>query len=72
MLPFLETTLLQRTNAMNQKYPVKLSETERTQLKQLISSGTAPARKLRRAQILLKSDSSTEGANWNYQVIDCV
>ena len=51
---------------MNQKYPVKLSETERSQLKQLVSSGTAPARKLRRAQILLKSDSSTNGANWNY------
>ena len=54
---------------MYQKYPVKLSEAERTQLKQLISSGTAPARKLRRAQILLKSDSSAEGANWNYQAI---
>jgi transposase len=54
---------------MNQKYRVKLSEAERSQLKQLISSGTAPARKLRRAQILLKSDSSTDGANWNYQAI---
>lgn len=54
---------------MNQKYLVKLSENERTQLKKLISSGTAPARKLRRAQILLKSDSSTDGANWNYQAI---
>ena len=54
---------------MNQKYPVKLSENERSQLKQLVSSGTAPARKLRRAQILLKSDSSTDGPNWNYQAI---
>ena len=63
MLPFMETTHLQRTNTMNQKYPVKLSEAERSQLRQLISSGTAPARKLRRAQILLKSDGSTEGAN---------
>jgi hypothetical protein len=54
---------------MNQKYRVKLSEAERSQLKQLITSGTAPARKLRRAQILLKSDSSTDGANWNYQAI---
>jgi len=54
---------------MNQKYPVKLSEAERSQLRQLISSGTAPARKLCRAQILLKSDSSTDGANWNYQAI---
>jgi len=54
---------------MNQKYPVKLSESERSQLKQLVSSGTAAARKLRRAQILLKSDSSKGGANWDYRAI---
>jgi len=54
---------------LNQKYLVKLSESERSQLKQLVSSGTAPARELRRAKILLKSDSSTDGANWNYQAI---
>jgi transposase len=54
---------------MNQKYVVKLNETERYQLKQLISSGTAPARKLRRAHILLKSDSSETGPNWSYQAI---
>lgn len=54
---------------MNQKYVVKLAETERYQLKQLISSGTVPARKLRRAHILLKSDSSEDGSNWSYQAI---
>ena len=54
---------------MNQKYPVKLNETERYQLKQLVSSGTAPARKLRRAQILLKSDCSEGGPNWSYKAI---
>ncbi|MCX6054350.1 MAG: helix-turn-helix domain-containing protein [Chloroflexi bacterium] len=54
---------------MNQKYPVKLSDTERSELKQLVFSGTAPARKLRRAQILLKSDSSKDGPNWKYQAI---
>lgn len=54
---------------MNQKYVVKLNETERYQLKQLIASGTAPARKLRRAHILLKSDSSEAGPNWSYQAI---
>jgi hypothetical protein len=54
---------------MNQKYPVKLNETERYQLKQLVSSGTARARKVRRAQILLKSDSSESGPNWPYQAI---
>lgn len=54
---------------MNQKYAVKFTETERYQLKQLISSGTAPARQLRRAHILLKSDSSEGGPNWSYQAI---
>src|SRR5512145_1077054 len=54
---------------MNQKYPVKLSEAERYQLKQLLSSGTINARKMRRAQILLKSDSSQGGPNWSYQAI---
>lgn len=54
---------------MNQKYVVQLTETERYQLKQLISSGTAPVRKVRRAHILLKSDSSAGGPNWSYQAI---
>ena len=54
---------------MSQKYVVKLNETERYQLKQLISTGTAPARKLRRAHILLKSDSSEAGPNRSYQAI---
>jgi hypothetical protein len=54
---------------MYQKYLVKLTEDERYQLKQLISSGTAPARQIRRAQILLKSDCSPEGPNWTYEAI---
>ncbi|MCX6054402.1 MAG: hypothetical protein NTZ74_05715, partial [Chloroflexi bacterium] len=33
LAPFMETIIRQRTNPMNQKYPVKLSETERSQLK---------------------------------------
>ena len=54
---------------MYQKYQVKLTEDERYQLKQLISSGTAPARQIRRAHILLKSDCSPEGPNWTYEAI---
>ncbi len=54
---------------MNQKYHVILTEPERYQLKHLVSSGTAPARQLRRAQILLKSDSSVGAPNWSYQAI---
>lgn len=54
---------------MYQKYQVKLTEIERYQLKQLVSTGTAPARQIRRAQILLKSDCSPEGPNWTYEAI---
>ena len=54
---------------MKQKYFVKLTETERSQLKEMISSGEASARQIRRAYILLKSDCSDEGPNWNYRAI---
>jgi DNA-binding transcriptional ArsR family regulator len=50
---------------MKKKYPVILSETEREELKSLIAAGTAPARKLTHARILLKADQkSAEGAAW--------
>ena len=51
---------------MNQKYVVKLSEQERKRLEKLTSSGTAPARTLTRAHILLKSDSGPGGPSWTY------
>jgi hypothetical protein len=54
---------------MYKKYFVTLTSEERSYLKKLISSGSAPARKLRRARILLKSDCSEEGPNWTYQAI---
>jgi len=54
---------------MYQKYFVKLTAEERTDLEKLVSCGTAPARKLRRARILLKSDSSTGGPNWSCEAI---
>jgi transposase len=41
---------------MRKKYIVQLTEEEREYLHKLISSGTAPARKLNRARILLKAD----------------
>src|SRR5215218_1665427 len=41
---------------MKKKYLVELSEQERVYLHKLISSGSAPARKLNRARILLKTD----------------
>jgi hypothetical protein len=41
---------------MRKEYLVELSEQERAYLHKLISSGSAPARKLNRARILLKAD----------------
>jgi hypothetical protein len=38
------------------KYLVELSEDERQRLHKLISAGSAPARMLNRARILLKAD----------------
>ena len=49
---------------MKKKYPVILSETERDELKHLIAAGTAPARKLTHARILLKADQGSEGPGW--------
>jgi transposase len=49
---------------MKKKYPVILTQTERVHLKSLIAAGTAPARKLTHARILLKADQSPEGPAW--------
>jgi transposase len=58
---------------MKKKYPVILSDTERDELKRLIATGTAPARKLTHARILLKADESAEGAGWvDEKVADAV
>jgi hypothetical protein len=54
---------------MFQKYFVKLTSEERHYLEKLVSSGSAPARKLQRARILLKSDCSEGGPNWSYDAI---
>jgi transposase len=58
---------------MKKKYPVILSDTERDESKRLIATGTAPARKLTHARILLKADESAEGAGWvDEKVADAV
>jgi transposase len=58
---------------MKKKYPVILNETEREELKQLIAAGTAPARKLTHARILLKADQSPQGPGWvDEQVAEAV
>lgn len=38
------------------KYGVKLSQPQRESVEQIVKSGTAPARKILHAQILLKAD----------------
>ena len=54
---------------MNRKYVVVLSQEQREYLQRVISCGTSPARAIRRAQILLKSDTSSQGPAWSYQKI---
>lgn len=51
------------------RYSVKLNEEERKELEKVIKSGTAPARKIMHAQILLKVDQGEHGPHWlNKQV----
>ncbi len=51
---------------MNKKYVVKLTEDERERLLRLLRSGTAPARMLNRARILLKADAreGPDASSW--------
>ena len=51
---------------MNQKYVVELSQEQRQHLEKITSSGTYPARQIKRAQILLKSDTKV---SWSYEQI---
>jgi len=46
------------------KYAVTLTEAERAPLRTLIGSGSAPARMLTRARILLKANQGEGGAGW--------
>jgi Homeodomain-like domain len=50
---------------MRKKYVVRLTREEREQLKALVSKGRASARKIGRAQVLLKVDA--DGPNWTDQ-----
>jgi hypothetical protein len=49
---------------MNTKYLVVLNEEQRQHLEKITSSGKVPARQMKRAQILLKSDVQV---NWPYE-----
>ncbi len=47
------------------KFAVTLTESERAGLRTLVGRGTAPARTLTRARILLKADQGEGGAAWS-------
>jgi len=47
------------------KYAVTMTEAERARLRTLVGSGTAPARMLPRARILLKANQGEGGPGWS-------
>jgi hypothetical protein len=51
-------------SGMKKKYPVILTATDRDHLKSLLAAGTAPARKLTHARVLLKADQGPGGPGW--------
>lgn len=58
---------------MKQRYRVMLTAAQRDELTQLIHAGTAPARKLTHARILLKADRGSDGPGWvDQQIADAV
>jgi len=54
---------------MNRKYIVELNDKQREHLEKLISSGTAAARTITHARILLKSDCCEGAPRWSYAAI---
>ena len=54
---------------MNLKHIVKLKATERATLRQMLKAGTARARTLTRARILLKADRGRGGPAWSDEAI---
>ncbi len=54
---------------MNIRYRVELSQSERCELRSLLSSGTHPARKLKRAQVLLAADAGASDAEIAARVV---
>lgn len=51
------------------KNSIKLTQEQREALEQLIRKGTAPARQIQHAQVLLKIDSAEGGPDWSDQQI---
>jgi len=51
------------------KYEIELSSVEREFLREIVSQGSAAARKIQHAQILLKADVSEKGPAWKDEAI---
>jgi hypothetical protein len=68
-MPGVFDPLLERSPIMNKRFVVQLSPEERQQLESLVATGTAAARKLTRARILLKADCGSLGPAWTDQRI---
>ena len=54
---------------MNKKYIVTLTAEERTMLEEMTRTGTAAARKIMHARILLKADVTAGGSGWTDEQI---
>jgi transposase len=54
---------------MRLKYAVALTAEQRTQLQRLLAQGTAPARTLTHARVLLKADEAEGGPAWTNAAI---
>jgi len=58
---------------MRKRYVVRLTDEERGQLRQMVSTGKAAARKLNHARILLLADASPEGMErTDAQIVDAL
>jgi len=51
------------------KYTVKLTQEQRTMVEEIVKKGTAPARKIQRANVLLKADRGAQGPRWSTKQI---
>lgn len=51
------------------KYTVELSREQRAMVEELVKKGEAPARKIQRAHILLKTDRGEYGPRWSTKQI---
>src|SRR5574343_2029923 len=60
----LKTTKFISQNKMKKKYIVRLTETERRELENIVYKGKVAAQKRLHAQILLKADVSEHGEKW--------